>query len=264
MRGVLPPEMSCFHAVRTHFGGQPWALLQQEQRGPEDKPWPSRAAGRAWLSCLLLAHEELRRAGWWGCCAPFTTTRTGKAGESQILLQWAVDSTPVFESFPSKICWANSTEVKVTKRKVCPGAAAGLVFAFPLGFHDVILPLLAFTQSHVCLWPREERVIFYFNCPTMHPVLSPGWIFGCSMWCVHWATHKTTSRKFCKFTLLGCVTEWTSHCSSSPLQWQQPSTQTQNALYTWKSYFQSKTDVFLSSVGDYTNRASHWPPWPVS
>lgn len=121
------------------------------------------------LNVLLLAQEELvHRAGWWGCPAPFATTRTGKAGEGQILLQWAVlDSTPVLKAFPIKVCWANSRGVSHQEENLSwcsgwPAHGAGLVFAFPLGFHDVILPLLAFTHSRVCLWPREERAIFYF------------------------------------------------------------------------------------------------------
>lgn len=52
-----------------------------------------------------------------------------------------------------------------------PGA--GVMFAFPPGFHDVILPLLTFTRSSVCLWlGEEEEEVFHWDCPAVQPVLS--------------------------------------------------------------------------------------------
>lgn len=194
MSGVLLPDMSCFHALRTHFGGQPWALPQQEQHGPGDEPWPSRAAGRAWLNGLLLVHEELA-SSWQGgedvvLYLPPPGLEKQERARSFCSALWRVAHL-CLKAFPKKkVLWANTEhrsqshkEESLSWCRGWPAHGAGLVFAFPLGFHDVILPLLAFTRSRVCLWPREERVIFYFNCPTMHPVLSPEWIFGCSVWC---------------------------------------------------------------------------------
>lgn len=137
------------------------------------------------------------------------------------------------------------------------------MFAFPLGFHDVILPLLAFTCSSVCLWLREEGVIFYFNCSTMQPVLSRGWIFGCSVWCALSNVQNNLEERLpsCSLGL--------RHRANVPPQLILPFgghslPPKPYALSTWKRYFSKQNKCLFSSVSDYTNRASHWPPWPVS
>lgn len=180
------------------------------------------------------------RAGWWGCCSPFATTRTGKAERATSFCSSELWCTAhlYLKTFPIKACWANrehrSQSHKEESLSWCsgwPAHGAGLVFAFSLGFHDVILPLLAFPHSRVCLWPREERVIFDFICPTMHPALSPGWTFGCSVRCALSNAQNKLKENLQIYLVRLCG--W----SSSLLQWLQPSTQTQNALYTWQSYF---------------------------
>lgn len=108
MRGVLPPEVSCFHALKTQFGGQPWALPQQEQHGPEDKPWPSRAVGSvtkwpfahgswgaSWdrvvrMLCTICHHQGWKKERARSFCSEL----------------WCIAHL-CLKAFPIKVCWAN-------------------------------------------------------------------------------------------------------------------------------------------------------------
>lgn len=81
--------------------------------------------------------------------------------------QAAVCSTPVLYS-----CREKSSEHTAETKSVCgcPAHGAGGMFAFPLGFHDVILPLPASVRSAICLWVREGgNILLQLPCDAASP-----------------------------------------------------------------------------------------------